>query len=157
MATHSSILGWKKFHDRGAGWVIVHGSQRVGHTWACVHTHIWFTVSHYFQLYRRMIQHFHILLHEKLLKDNGYNSLWCIIYPWYLSILYIVVCIYQSHTLNFPLFLSLSPLITTDLFSMSVSLFLFCYIYSFILLLGSTYKKFYHYLSLTYFMKHNNL
>ena len=31
MATHSNILAWRIPTDRGAWWVTVHGSQRVGH------------------------------------------------------------------------------------------------------------------------------
>ena len=31
MATHSNILAWRIPMDRGAWWVTVHGSQRVGH------------------------------------------------------------------------------------------------------------------------------
>ena len=54
---------------------------------------------------------------------------------------------------------SLSPLVTTSLFSISVSLFLFCYIHSFYFL-DSTYK-WYHtvfvFLCLTYFTEHNTL
>ena len=31
MATHSNILAWRIPMDRGAWWVTVHGSQRVGY------------------------------------------------------------------------------------------------------------------------------
>ena len=38
MATHSSILAWRIFMDRGDCWSTVHGSQRVGHNWGTLHS-----------------------------------------------------------------------------------------------------------------------
>ena len=52
------------------------------------------------------------------------------IYPRGLFIFYIGIYISQSHTPFLPLSTALSPLVTTGLVSISLSLFLFCYIYS---------------------------
>ena len=64
-----------------------------------------------------------IIFCYRLLQDSGYNSLCYIVNPFFLSILYIAVCISSSHTRKLSLLLSLSPLVTTSLFSMSVNLF----------------------------------
>ena len=85
-------------------------------------------------------------------------SLYCIIYPHSLFILYIVVC-----TLNpLPLYCSSSSLFSLmiSLFSISLSLFLFCYITSLLYFLDST-CKWYHtvslFLYLIYFTEHNTI
>ena len=64
---------------------------------------------------------FHILFHDGLSQDIEYSSLCSTVGSCCLSILYILVCIYQPQTPN-P---SLSHLATTSLFSVSVILFLF--------------------------------
>ena len=68
---------------------------------------------------------FHILSHYGLSQDTEYSSLCYTVGPCCLSILYIIVCICQSQTPtpSLPTFL---PLGNYSLFSMSVSLFLFC-------------------------------
>ena len=55
-------------------------------------------------------------------------------------ILDLVACIYQSSTPVLCLPLSISSLVATSLFSTSVSLFLFCYVHSFVLFLDFTCK-----------------
>ena len=60
--------------------------------------------------------------HHGLPREIGYNSLCCTVGPCCLFILSGIVCIILPQTPS-P---SLSPLATTSLFSMSVSLFLFC-------------------------------
>ena len=67
-----------------------------------------------------------ILFHYRLLQDIEYSSLCYTVGPFYLSTLYIVVCICQSQTPNLSLPDPLSPLVTISLFSVSVNLFLFC-------------------------------
>ena len=61
-------------------------------------------------------------------------------YTYCLSILYIVVYISGSHNCNLPLYPFLSHLVTTCLFSISVSPFLFCIYIHFYCFLDSTYK-----------------
>ena len=78
-----------------------------------------------FQVYSKVIQRymyilFQILFHYRLLQDIEYSSLCYTVGP-FLSILYIAVCICQSQIPN--LSLPPSPLVTINLFSMSVSLF----------------------------------
>ena len=67
---------------------------------------------------------FNILFHYGLSQEIGYSLLCCTIGPCCLTILNVIVCIYQPQTpspsLSFPHF----PLATTNLISMSVSLFL---------------------------------
>ena len=68
---------------------------------------------------------FQILFHYSLLQDIEYSSLCYAVEPSCLSILYLVVCI----SVNSKLLIYPSPpssLVTINLFSMSVSLFLFC-------------------------------
>ena len=60
----------------------------------------------------------------KLLKCNGYHSLCCTVYH-FCFLLYVIVFIFKSSTPNLSFFLSLSPLVSTSLFSLSVSMFLF--------------------------------
>ena len=55
-------------------------------------------------------------------------SVCCTIYPWSLFIFYMVACTSLSPTL-ISLSPSPSPLVTTSLFSISVSLFLLCYMH----------------------------
>ena len=103
--------------DRGAWQAAVHGS---GKTWAWLNkfTHIYLCIYYIYVLIL-------ILFHYRLLKDFEYSSLCYTVGPCCLSLLYIVVCICSFQTPN----LSpspLSPLVTLGLFSMSVSLFLFC-------------------------------
>ena len=80
------------------------------------------------------------ILHLKLLQNNGYIYLSCRIYPWCLFILYIVACISSSHTLVLLLPSPLSQLVITSSFSVSVNLFLFCYIHLLVLFLRFHYK-----------------
>ena len=70
-----------------------------------------------------VIQYFYRLCS---IKSNVYNSLCYIIYPCCLSILYIVFCIFYSPTPNLPAPFHLP---TASVFSVSVILFLFCYIH----------------------------
>ena len=68
---------------------------------------------------------FHILFHYRLLRDIEHSSLYYMADSYWLPILYVVVCIYQSQSPN----LSLSfffPLGNIGLFSTSVTQFLFC-------------------------------
>ena len=74
-------------------------------------------------MYTKVTQCFYRLYSLKVILDNGYSSLCCTTYPSCLFILHMAVCIFQSHTPNLLLFTSLSPLITTGLFSVFVSLF----------------------------------
>ena len=84
------------------------GSQRVGHDWA---TELNWTDSPF-----------------KVTIKYWLFSLCCTIYPCSLFILYIVVCTYLSPATYAPPHFPLPTLVTTSLFSISVSLFLFCYI-----------------------------
>ena len=72
-----------------------------------------------------------------LLQDDGYDSLSCTIYPCCLPILYIIVYIYQSYMSLPP---SHSPMIITSLFSIYVSLCMFCLCIHFYYFLDSTYR-----------------
>ena len=67
-----------------------------------------------------------IVNHYRLVLGIEYSSLCYIVHPCWLSIVCIVVCVCQFHAPNLSLPTSLSPLVTVSLFSMSVSLFLFC-------------------------------
>ena len=69
---------------------------------------------------------FLILFHYGLSQDIESSSLCYTVGPCCLSILYILVCICYSQTPNLSLFYPSSPLATTSLISVSVSLFLFC-------------------------------
>ena len=82
-----------------------------------------------------MIQLLKVILNLYLSQYIGY-SLCGIIYPYSLFILYIVACTSYLPTPHLPLTASLSPLVTSNLFS--VSLFLFCYIHL-LYILDSTY------------------
>ena len=91
----------------------------------------WLTILDWFQLCNIGIRSFY-RLYSKVLIKCWLHSLCCTIYPCSLFILYIVVSISQSppiYHLALPSILSPSPLVTTSLFSISVNLFLFCYIY----------------------------
>ena len=68
-----------------------------------------------------VIQYFYRLC---AIKSNVYNSLCYTVYPF--CLLYIVVCIFYSPTPNLPAPLTLP---TASMFSVSVILFLFCYIH----------------------------
>ena len=68
---------------------------------------------------------FQILFPFRLLQNTEQSSLCYTVGPCRLSILNIVVCTCQSQSPNLSL-PQLSPLVTLSLFSMSVSLFLFC-------------------------------
>ena len=70
-----------------------------------------------------VIYFFLILFHYRLLPDIKYSSLCYTVNPCCLRILYIVVSV-NTILLIYPS-LSLSPLVTISLFSMSVTLFLF--------------------------------
>ena len=80
---------------------------------------------------------FHIPFHYGLLHDIEYSSLCSTTGPCCLSILYIIVCIPNSHSIP-PL--PPSHLSTASLFSMSVSLFLFCKYVNLCHILDSTYR-----------------
>ena len=70
------------------------------------------------------------ILHLKLLQNNDYTSLGSTTYPccyFIHSSLYLLI----SHPI-FPLFSFFSPLVTSNLFSVPMSIFLFCYIHAFI-------------------------
>ena len=69
---------------------------------------------------------FLVLFHYRLLQDIEYSSLCYTVGPCCLSILYIYYCVYFNPKFLIYPFLPLSPLVTISLFSMSVSLFLFC-------------------------------
>lgn len=97
-----------------------------------------------------------IVLIIKLLQIDVYIFLCCTVYPCDLSILYIEVCISQSHTYNAPLLSGPSLLVTVSLFSISADVFLFHYTHSFELL-DCTYKQYLLILvslCLIYFTKH---
>ena len=65
-------------------------------------------------------------VYYRILNRDPYGSLFYIIAS-FLAILYIVVCIYYNpKLLIYPSTPPLSPLVTVNLFSMSVSLFLIC-------------------------------
>ena len=67
---------------------------------------------------------FQILFPYRLLPSN--IILCYTVGPYYLSILYIAMCISQSQSPNLSLLPHISPLVTMNLFSKSLSLFLFC-------------------------------
>ena len=67
----------------------------------------------------------HKNIHHVLFQETGYSSMCYTVGPHFLSILNVVVCIYQPQ-LPIHLTSSSSPLATTSLFSTSVHLFLFC-------------------------------
>ena len=69
---------------------------------------------------------FQILFPFGLLQNTEQSSLCYTVGPCWLSILNIVVCIWQSQTPSLSLPSHLSPSVTISLFSKSVSLFLFC-------------------------------
>ena len=81
------------------------------------------TVKLFSYTYRHTHILFQILFHYRLLQGIEYSSLYYIIGPCCLSMLYIVVCICWSQIPNLSL-PHLSPLVTINLFSMCVSLFL---------------------------------
>ena len=89
--------------------------------------YIWFTKLYYFQVYNTVIQHFYKLYSIYSYYKYWLYSLCCTINLCTLLILYIVVCTSESSTPILALPTSLSPLVTMSLFSISVSLFLFCY------------------------------
>ena len=66
-----------------------------------------------------------ILFHYGLSQETGYSSLCYTVGPCHSSILNVIVYIYQPQTPTPSLSLPASPLATTSLISMSVSLFLF--------------------------------
>ena len=66
---------------------------------------------------------FYILFQYGLSQDVEYSSLCYTVEPHCLFILYIIVCIYQPQALSPSVSLPPLPLATTNLFSMSVSLF----------------------------------
>ena len=68
---------------------------------------------------------FHILFYYGLLQDIEYSSLRCTVGFCVIFALYIVVCMCQSQVPSLTLHI-LSPSVTVNLFSMPVSLFLFC-------------------------------
>ena len=75
---------------------------------------------------------FHIFFLNRLLQNIEYSPLSYAVGPCWLSVLYIVVYIYESQTPNLSLSW-LSPLVTISLFSMSVGLFVYlCFEYKFI-------------------------
>ena len=89
--------------------VLVSGVQQSdSYIYVCMYTHILFQV----------------IFHYTLLQDIEYSSLCYTMGPYWLSSLYIVVCICYSETSI--LSLPPSPLVTVSLLSMSVCLFLFC-------------------------------
>ena len=97
---------------------------------------------------------FNILFHYGLSQDNEYSSLCSTVGPCCLSILNVIVCIYQPQTPTPSLSLLTSPLANTSLFSMSLSLFLFCREVHLCRILDSTYKWYnmvFVFLCLTYF------
>ena len=94
-----------------------------------------------------------IILHLQL-QDNDYISLCYTIYFYCLSILYLVVCTSLSATRCLPLPAFHSALVITTLFSISVSLLLFCHMHSLILQISHINDNSIC-LSLTYFTKHN--
>ena len=61
---------------------------------------------------------FYILFHYGLSQDTEYSSLCYTVGPCGLSILYVIVCIYQPQTPSPSLPHPASPLATTSLFSM---------------------------------------
>jgi len=63
---------------------------------------------------------------NRSVQNNGCHSLSYIVNSCFLSILYIVISVCQSHTPYLSLPGSLFPLIVTSLYSIPVSLFLFC-------------------------------
>ena len=67
-----------------------------------------------------------ILFPFRLLHNMEQSSLCYTVGPCWLSILNIIACIYQSQTPNLSLPPTFPPLVTINLFSKSVSLFLFC-------------------------------
>ena len=76
------------------------------------------------QLYTCVYTLFQILFHYRLLQNIEYSSMCYTVRPCCLSVLFIVECICHSQApnLSLPLF---SPLVTINLLSISVSLFLF--------------------------------
>ena len=80
---------------------------------------------------------FSILLHYGLSQDTEYNSL-C--QPVGLSCISLLLILFVSANPKLPIHPPTSPLATTSLFSMSVSLFLFCREVNLYSILASTYK-----------------
>ena len=69
---------------------------------------------------------FQIRCNYRLLQDIKCSSLCYAVGPRCLSVLYIVVCVCSSQAPDLSLPLLISPLVTISLFSIPVSLFLFC-------------------------------
>ena len=77
MTVCSSIIAWNIPWTEEPGWLQSMRLQNVGHDWVTGHTHI----------------HTYILFHYRLLQDIEYSSLCYTVGPYWLFILYIVVCI----------------------------------------------------------------
>ena len=109
MATHSSILAWRIPWTEEHGGLQAMGSQ--SQTWlsdlACIHISILFW----------------IIFPHRLLQNIEPSSLNYTVGPYWLSVLYIVVCIWQFQA---PSLSNFFPLVSISLFSRSMSLFLFC-------------------------------
>ena len=95
-----------------------------------IHTHIYIHIL------------FHIVFHYGLSQDIEYTSLSYTVGPSCLSSLCIIACICWPQTPNPSLPHLSSPLATTSLFSMPVSLFLFCRKFYLCHILDSTYKRY---------------
>ena len=99
--------------------------------------------------------HTHILFHYRLLQDTEYSSLCYTVNPYCLPVLYIVVCTCSKLLI----YLSPIPLIIVSLFSMSVSLFLFCkqvHAYSFLQIPHMRHHMIFVFLCQTYFTQYDN-
>ena len=84
-----------------------------------------FTVVYKLLLYCKVIRvYIYILFHFGLSQNIKYSSLWYRVGPCCLSILYIKSS--ASAKLKLPVFFPPTPIASTCIFSMSVSLFLFC-------------------------------
>ena len=97
-----------------------------------------------FQKYNIVIHNFNGYILLTLLWYITCNSLCCALYPCSLFIFKVIVCTSKSFTPCLPFLPSLSPslssLVTTSLFWVSVSFFLFCYILWCYIFLDSTCK-----------------
>jgi len=122
------------------------GSQRVGHDWEIELILILIVVIAAVQQSDSIIHIYvlsHIVFHYGLSQDIEHSSLYYVVGPCFLAILYKRVCLCESQTSNSSLTHPHSALAITGLISKSVSLFLRCLCR----ILDSTYQWYHGYLS----------
>ena len=132
MATHSSILAWRIPMDRGAWWATVHRVAKSQTRLKQLSRHGWLQCCVSSTCTAKWLNYTYTYIHSfpdffPMMVITEYWVEFPVLYNRsLLSLLYIVVCICQSQTPNLSCPSPLSPLVIINLFSESVSLFLFC-------------------------------